>query len=328
MALILLASCGTQNQSDSSAQAVSRDVFAMDTYMSLKAYGDGADSALDEASERITELEGLLSATIPESDTATLNRQKNAVVSDDTAVLISSALDYGAKTDGCLDVTVYPVLKEWGFTTGDYKIPEPETLSVLLENVNYRNISIEGNTATLPPDVEIDMGALAKGYTGDEVMEIMQNNGVESAIISLGGNVQALGAKPDGSPWKVAVRNPFSPDTDMCVIEIEDKAVITSGNYERFFTAEDGQRYWHIIDSADGYPADNGLVSVTIIGDSGLMCDALSTALFVMGTEKAVEYQKTNGGFEMILVTDDGRIMHTSGLEFKNVSGMPCEVIE
>ena len=115
----------------------------------------------------------------------------------------------------------------------------------------------------------------------------------------------------------------------MCIVSVGEKAVITSGNYERYFTGDDGKKYWHIIDKTDGYPADNGLVSVTIIGDSGIMCDALSTALFIAGTEKAQEYWRKNGGFDMILVTDDRRIIYTDGIEsgFKNMSDMPAEVI-
>lgn len=175
----------------------------------------------------------------------------------------------------------------------------------------------------------LDLGALAKGYTGDELMEIFHENGVKSAIVSLGGNVQALGKKPDGSLWKVAVRNPFSPETDMCTVEIEGKAVITSGSYERYFTGEDGVDYCHIIDPKSGRPVHNGLVSVTVIGESGTECDALSTALFVMGADGAVEFWRKNGDFELILVSDDGKIMYTEGLEgsFKNLGKMPAEVI-
>jgi thiamine biosynthesis lipoprotein len=178
--------------------------------------------------------------------------------------------------------------------------------------------------------MEIDLGALAKGYTGDEIMTIMKECGVSSAIVSLGGNVQAIGKKPDGSNWKVAVRDPFSTDQDMCVIEVADKAVITSGNYERFFTDESGNYYWHILDPKDGYPADNGLVSVTVIGKCGVDCDAMSTALFVMGFDKTVDFWKKGCDFDLILVTDDKKIYYTDGVKesFKNISSMPSEVIE
>lgn len=328
--LILLTGCGEKTDNSSFAVKKQCDVFAMDTYMSLTAYGDNAENALDKASDRITELESLLSVNSENSDIWRINNSDgNPVeISDDTAEIIRSAIEYGDKT-GTLDITIYPVLREWGFTTQEYKIPDDETLDRLLANVDYSAIRLDSNGISIPEDYMIDLGSVAKGYTGDEVIAELRENGIESAIISLGGNVQALGLKPDGSQWNVAVKNPFIPDATMCIISVGEKAVITSGNYERFFTGEDGNNYWHIIDKSDGYPADNGLVSVTIIGDSGIMCDALSTALFIAGIEQAQEYWRKNSGFDMILVTDDDRILYTDGIKdsFKNVSSMSAEVI-
>ncbi len=307
------------------------DIFAMDTYMNLTVYGDSAETALENASERITELEKIFSVTSENSDVWRINNSNDEFVSisDDTANIISKSIEYGNLTDGNLDITIYPILKEWGFTTGNYKVPDGETLGNLLENVDYSKIMLNNNTLSIPENYQIDLGALAKGYTGDEVIDILKENGIKSAIISLGGNVQALGLKPDGSKWKIAVRNPFSPDTDMCILEIEDKVVITSGNYERFFIDNDGRKYCHIINPVNGFPAENGLVSVTVIGESGIMCDAFSTALFIMGTDSAEDFWRKNGGFDMIFVTDDGKIIYTDGLtnNLKNISSMPVEVI-
>lgn len=325
--LIILTGCGKKTDNSTKVQ---RDVFAMDTYMSLTAYDDNAVNALDNATEIITELESLFAVNSEESDVWKINNSdgKPVQVSDYTAEIIASAIEYGDIT-GTLDITIYPVLREWGFTTQDYKIPDDEKLAELLRNVDYSNIQLNGNNISVPENYMIDLGAVAKGYTGDKVIAELRENGVESAIISLGGNVQSLGLKPDGSQWNVSVTNPFMHDTSMCIISIDEKAVITSGNYERYFTGEDGRNYWHIIDKSDGCPADNGLVSVTIIGNSGIMCDALSTALFIAGTEKAQEYWRKNGGFDMILVTDDGRIICTDGIRdsLKNMSDMPLEVI-
>lgn len=326
--LIFSVGCGEKTDTLTKKQL---DIFAMDTYMNLTAYGDNAETALENASEIITELEMLLSVTSENSDVWRINDShgESVSVSGDTANIISKAVEYGNLTDDSLDITIYPVLKEWGFTTGNYKIPDDKTLENLLENVDYSKIILNNNTVSVPENYQIDLGALAKGYTGDKVIAELKENGIKSAIISLGGNIQAFGLKPDGSEWKVAVRNPFSPDTDMCILEIEDKAVITSGNYERFFTGDDGRKYCHIINPADGFPAENGLVSVTVIGESGIMCDAFSTALFIMGTDSAEDFWKKNGGFDMILVTDDGRIIYTDGLtdNLKNISSMPAEVI-
>ena len=327
--------CGCESKAEPNVSddiSMTRDVFAMDTFMNMKAYGSNAEKALSEAEKRVYSLENELSVTSESSDIWSINHSQGEAVTicDDTAKLVNKAIEIGDKTNGALDITLYPVLKEWGFTGEEYKIPEQSVLNELLSYVDYSKIDIEGNTIIVPEKAEIDLGAVAKGYTGDEIMKIFKENGVKSAIVSLGGNVQALGSKPDGSDWKVAVRNPFSPDTDMCVITISDKAVITSGNYERFFTDDNGNRYWHILDPADGRPADNGFVSVTVIGDCGLDCDALSTALFVEGYENTKDFLRNNDGYDLILVTDDNIIFYTEGLieSFSNISDMEAEVIK
>ena len=328
---VTLASCSSPAPTNTDNSPHTRDVFAMDTYMSMKAYGENGEKALSEAEEYIKKLESDLSATSPDSCISRVNSadSKPTEITDEAAEIIAKALEIGKKTNGALDITLYPMLKEWGFTTGEYQIPKTEDISRILRNTGFERVQLSGNAVTVPDGFQIDLGALAKGFTSDKIMDIMRKNNVSSAIVSLGGNVQAVGTKPDGSQWKVAVRDPFAPDTDMCVVEIGSKAVITSGNYERFFTGSDGKNYWHILDPSDGFPADNGLVSVTVIGDSGLECDALSTALFVLGDGKAQDYWDANQGFDMILVTDDKRIVCTDGIadSFTNMSGMDAEVL-
>lgn len=327
--LASLSACGKAS-SDESDKAYSRDIFAMDTYMSIRAYG-GGESALDAADECIRSLENKFSVTLPESDVSRINSSSGepVEVSADTAAVLRKAVETGRLTGGALDVTAYPIVKEWGFTTGNYRIPSQECLNELLRSVDFTKLLLDADSVTLPEGMQLDLGALAKGYTGDKVVESLRENGAASGIISLGGNVQSFGEKPDGSPWKVAVRDPFAPETDMCTITIGEKAVITSGNYERCFTGEDGKSYWHIIDPADGFPADNGIVSATIIGDEGLTCDALSTAVFVMGAERAADLWNKDRSFDMILVTDDKKILYTEGIadSFTNLSSMSAEVI-
>lgn len=331
--LFAFVSCKAENTSRDEDVAVShtRDVFAMDTYMNLTAYGANGEKALDDAEKRILQLESELSATSETSEIWKLDHSDGEAVevSEDTAGLIGKALDMCEMTYGCLDITVYPVLKEWGFTTGDYRIPEKTRIEELLRNVDYSEVKLDGKSITLPDDMQIDLGAVAKGYTGDEILEIMRSYDVKSAIVNLGGNVQALGKKPDGSEWKVAVRDPFQPETDMCVLEIDDSAVITSGNYERFFIGDDGKKYCHIIDPSDGYPADNGFVSVTVIGKSGVVCDALSTAVFVAGTDNSPKIMSEFADYDFIVVSGDEKIYYTQRIadNFKNISSMPAEVI-
>lgn len=317
--LFLITLCGCANSAESSSEDTkeySRDIFAMDTYMYLKAYGEHADTALGYSSEQILSLEELFSVTSEKSDIWEINHSNGepVSVSDDTIAVLDKAIEIGGKTNGALDVTIYPLLTEWGFTTDTQQVPTDDIIADKLKLIDYTKISVKGNTVQLPDNMQIDFGALAKGYTSDCVTEILKENGVKSALVNLGGNVHAVGTKPDGTLWKVGVQNPFSPSEQVCILEIADKAVITSGNYERFFTDENGRKYWHILDSADGFPADNGLVSVTIVGENGLLCDALSTALFVLGTDKAIDYWRNSADFEMILITDDEKIIYSEGL--------------
>lgn len=329
---VSLTGCGKRSISPDNEICSDRNVFAMDTFMTICAYGDNADEALKSAEEKIKYLESIFSVTIEESDIYKINNSHGSTVeiSPETAEILVEAVKMCGKTDGALDITLYPVLNSWGFTSDDFRIPDVKEITELLEYVDYSKISVDGIRVTIPDGFQLDLGALAKGYTSDAVADVLRENGVESAVINLGGNVRTLGKKPDGSLWKIAVRDPFDTENDMCVLETGEISVVTSGNYERYFEGDDGQRYWHILDPSDGFPADNGLVSVTVIGESGLYCDALSTALFVMGEDKAVEFWRKNHDFDMILVTDSHEIMYTSGVEnsFENLTEMSAEVID
>ncbi|MGN1347014.1 MAG: FAD:protein FMN transferase [Eubacteriales bacterium] len=302
-------------QSVPSAEKHSRTVFAMDTVMELTVYS-ADEEVLEKSAEKIAELESKLSVTLPDSEIHTLNTDGHAVLSADTAFLLASAQNVCESTGGALDITVYPVVCAWGFTTGDYRIPSDEELTALLAHVDSASILLDGPNASLPEGTAVDLGSVAKGYTGDVLCGLLEENGVTSALLNLGGNVQALGSKPDGSPWRIAVRHPTDAENYLGVLEISDMAAITSGSYERYFTGEDGRKYWHILDPATGKPADSGLLSVTVVGESGLLCDALSTALFVMGPDRAAEYWRTHAEeeFEVIFVTEDGGISITEGL--------------
>lgn len=290
-------------------------LFAMDTVMTLTVYGD--EALLNEAAERINQLERELSVTDEDSTIYALNRAGSGTLTGDCAALLSQALELCAQTGGALDVSIYPVVRAWGFTTGEYAVPEEDVLRELLTNVDYTRIAFDETTGRVSLDagMEIDLGSVAKGYTGDLLTALFRDAGVTSALLNLGGNVQALGSKPDGSPWRIAVQDPLG-DGYLGTLEVEDQAVITSGGYERFFE-QNGQTYWHILDPATGAPTRSGLISVTVVGESGLLCDGLSTALFVMGYEDAVEFWRKTGGFELVLVSEDGQIFLTEGLENK-----------
>lgn len=298
------------------AEAQTRTIFAMDTVMDLTVYTDN-EELLSEAFSKINELEKKLSVTVNGSEIHTVNTTGSCVLSDDASDLLTAALELCASTGGALDISIYPVVSAWGFTTGEYRIPDKAELETLLENVDYSAIVLEEGVVSVPEGMQIDLGSVAKGFTGDVISTFLKENGVTSALLNLGGNVQAVGSKPDGTPWRVAVQHPIDEDY-LGVLSISDEAAITSGGYERYFIGEDGNTYWHIIDPATGVPVDSGLISVTIVGESGLVCDGLSTALFVMGLEKAAQYWRSAAEeFEAILVTDEGNIYITEGLREK-----------
>lgn len=284
--------------------------FAMDTVMEITVYGDR--SLLAQAEEIVGDMERRLSVTDDGSEIAALNRGGSGSISGDTEELLIQALDLCERSGGALDISIYPLVRAWGFTTGEYRVPKMEELTRLLTVVDYRKVRLGKGEAVLPSGMEIDMGGVAKGWAGDQILDAFRKNGVKSALLNLGGNVQALGAKPDGSPWRVAVRSP-SGEGYVGAVEIIDKAVITSGGYQRFFE-KDGKAYHHIIDPATGGPVDNGMLSVTVVGDKGVVCDGLSTALFVMGQERAVAFWRGCGDFEAVFITEEG-IFITEGLK-------------
>lgn len=315
-AALLLGGCGADGTTSASAEAEaqSRELFAMDTVMTLTAYGPQADTALAAAEAEIERLDALWSISSADGEIARLNADKQAALSGDTLTLLQRAKDISAATDGLFACTIEPVMEAWGFTSGNYTVPDSATLQSLLAHVDDTQISISDNTASIPADVKVDLGGIAKGFTSDRVMELFAENGVESGIISLGGNVQALGTKPDGSLWRVGIQDPDDKNGLIATLEIADKAVITSGGYQRYFE-QDGTTYHHIIDPRTGMPADSGLSSVTIVSDDGTLADGLSTALFIMGKDAALDYWRDHRGeFDALLVSDDGSVTITAGL--------------
>ena len=246
---------------------------------------------------------------------------------------MEQALEICRRTDGALDSSIYPIVRAWGFTTGSYQVPDEAEIQALLPLVDYRKIQYDAaaGDVTLPEGMKIDLGSVAKGYAGQLVAQMLREHGVQSALLSLGGNVQTVGAKPDGSPWQIGIKDPQGEDA-MMALSVEDQAVVTSGGYERYFE-QDGQTYWHIMDPSTGHPADSGLISLTIVGDEGVVCDGLSTALFVMGLEKAADLWAQSGDFEAVFVTASGEVYITEGLRDRfalteQYADTPVSVIE
>ncbi len=314
LALILLCSGCAQTK------PAQRQVFAMDTFMTFTAYGKGAEEALAEAEAYIVQLEKDISVTRQDSDIAMLSRVGGAPVQvgQETYDLLTTALSLCDVTGGALDITAYPAVKVWGFTTGEHRVPDQDELTELTETIDYTAIQMEdaSRAVTLPQGMAVDLGAVAKGWAGDRLAYMLRQAGVESASLSLGGNIHTVGAKPDGSPWRVGIQDPSSDQgAVLAIVDAVDVAVVTSGGYERYFE-QDGEVYWHIIDPETAAPARSGVVSATIVGPWGVDCDALSTALFVMGAEKAADFWREGVlNFDYVLILEDGSIHITQGLE-------------
>lgn len=292
-----------------------KSFIAMDTYMTITAYGENASGAVKEAAEKISALDALWSVTDENSEVSRINSSGGitAEVSAETSEILGRSIEISEITGGALDCTVYPVLTEWGFTTGEYKIPDEKTLENALSLTGYEKISLDGNNVTLPDGMKIDFGALGKGAASAAAAKILRENGIESALLDLGGNIRVIGTKPDGSDWHLGIRSPFD-DGIIGSIAASDCAAVSSGGYERYFVGSDGETYCHIIDPETGRPAKSGLSSVTVIGNDDILCDGLSTALYVLGAEKAEELWRTRDDFEMILVTDEKEILITAGI--------------
>lgn len=324
-------------------QKCQKQLFAMDTYMEFTAYGKNSEKAVDAAIEEVQKLDAMLSAENSKSEVYALNEQGNLQATDDLAELILREKEIYQETDGLFDDTIYPVMKLWGFPTGNYHVPTAAEVQKKLALVDGNKVEIQTRDSdekgrdskekakfvTLGADQQIDFGGIAKGYTGQKLAELFQEYGVSSALVSLGGNIQAIGTKPDGSSWKVGIRDPKGGQQDYIgVLSVENQAVITSGGYERYFE-EDGKTYIHIINPRTGYPADGDLLSVTIVSRDGTLADGMSTALYIMGYEKACQFwRQRREEFNVILVTDDGKIHISENLKENFQTECDLEMIE
>ena len=322
--LTLAAGCGTMDP-DEAQETV--QVIAMDTAMIFTAYGVNSTKAVYAAEEEVYRLEAMLSRTDAESPVAQLNSQGSAAVERELWDLMETAAAYSSATGGAFDITVAPVLLAWGFTTEEYHVPAPAELEALLPLVGPEHIHSLGEnddgtvSVELDRGTQIDLGGIGKGYASDRVASIFREYEIPRGLLRLGGSVLAIGDRPDGAAWLVGIQDPRDPDSAdafAAVLGLTDAYAVTSGSYQRYFE-QDGKTYHQIIDPATGYPAESGLTSVTVVADSadgnGALCDALSTALFVMGEERALELWRSGQyDFQMILVTEDDRVVVTGGL--------------
>ncbi len=307
--LICLLICGC---SQNNMNEYTENIFAMDTVMDLKIYSEN-DESLSEAKAEIRRIDALFDRGNENSDIYKINKNKSADVSAETADVIRAALSISDRTGGAFDITVAPVMDLWGFYGNEFNVPSDDELQSTLEGVGYEKIRFDNTNISIPENTGIDLGGIGKGYASDRIAALLKNKGVKSAIISLGGNVHAIGKRNDGSEWTVGITDPQNKSQLIGKLKISDKAVITSGAYQRYFE-QDGITYHHIIDPTTGKSADSGLASVTVIANSGMTADGLSTALFVMGLDKAIELWRGSSDFDAVFVDEGGMIYVTEGI--------------
>lgn len=321
----LLCTAVTACARSAGAQPVTATVLAMDTVMNFTLYG-GADldpqtlqDALSGAQDTVQQLSDALSAQSETGEAFALNAGDGAWVElPRSGQLLKSTLELSALTGGALDPTAYAAVRTWGFVSGEYRVPDEEELAILADAVDYTRVEVseDGTRARMAPGQALDFGATAKGWAGDVLKEQLTGAGVKSALLDLGqSSIAALGAKPDGSPWRIGIQDPAAESGEyLGILELTGRCMGTSGSYQRYFE-QDGVRYCHIMDPATAAPARSGLAGVTVVADSCLLCDGLSTALFVMGVEKGAEFwrQHPELDFEVLFITEDGELYATPG---------------
>lgn len=301
-------------------EPITLSAFAFDTFITITLYDTEDTAILDHCRELCSYYENLLSKTIEGSDIYRINHRKpeetRIEISKETADLIEKGLYYSRLSDGAFDITIAPLSDLWDFTGGEKTVPTEDSIREAVKKVGYERVRVSGSAVELADSqVQLDLGAIAKGYIADKIKEYLKARGVESAVINLGGNVLCLGEQTGGEPFRIGLREPFGGRYEQAaVLEIRDQSVVSSGVYERNFV-RDRVNYHHILNPKDGYPYQNGLTDVTIVSPFSVDGDALSTTCFSLGLEKGMELIDSIEGAEAFFITEDGRIHCSKGAE-------------
>ena len=327
--LLILTACGNNGEELPRAED---NAFLMDTLVQMRAHGENAEIAVEESMERIREIENLMSKTIETSDIYSLNNnpEREIEIDNQSMDVLKKALKYAELTAGDFDPTIGALVELWGIGTENASLPEKSEIEAALANTGYKYLELAENSAELTKEgVKIDLGGIAKGYAAEEVKKIVQKYNIEHAFVNLGGNVLVIGDKVDGSPWKIGIQDPRQGRGNvMAVVDAVDLTIVTSGNYERYFE-ENGKLYHHILDPKTGYPADNNLLSVSIISENSFDADALSTAIYVMGLEKGMKFIENMENVYAMFITEELDVYLSSGLkEIVTIKDSDFNIIE
>ena len=267
--------------------------FYFNTIIAIQLNDSQDESLIDTCFDMANTYEHFFSHTLEGSDIYNINHANGAPVEvhDETAELIRYGIAFGDLSDGVFDISIGALTDLWDIPNNNGTIPAQTQIDAALATVDYRQITVDGNTVTLGnPDAALDLGGIAKGYVADRMREYLNANGACEGFINLGGNVLTLGQKANDEPYHIGIRKPFGEDGEtITTVDVTDRSIVTSGRYERYFE-KDGHIYHHILDPKNGYPYDNGLNGVTILSDSSMAGDALSTICFALGQEKGTEF--------------------------------------
>ncbi len=289
--------------------------FMMDTYVTVYAIGPRkiTAGAIDLALDRMQEVDTKFSAHNPKSPVYAFNHEGKPISDPEIVSVAAMALRIARESDGAFDITIAPLLELWGFYGDAPHLPRDQEIKACLRRIGFQYLLIKKQELQkTKDDVEIDLGGIAKGYAVGEAVKVLKEKGVTSAIIDAGGDVYALGNR-GGKPWKVGIKDPRGGKDLLGYLEVEDLAVMGSGDYERFFE-KDGKRYHHIFDPKTGYPTEE-LTGSTLIYPDPTAADAWNTALFVLGPQKGLELAEKTPEMEVIMVTKSGEVLYTSGLK-------------
>lgn len=289
-----------------------------DTVIRVEIFDSVDEDVLKGCEKLCKKYDSMFSNKIEDSEISRINSAGgNPVeVSKETITLIKKGIYYSEMSNGAFDITIAPVSNLWDFKAETPSVPAPEAIAEAVSHVNYENIIIRDNTVKLTdPQAGIDLGAIAKGYIADRIKDYLEDEGVKHAMINLGGNVLAMGTKLDGSDYNIGIQKPFDESGESITsVRISNKSVVTSGIYQRYFKADD-KIYHHILDPNTGYPCENNLYSVTILTDSSLTADALSTTCFLLGYDKGMKLINQLDNVDAIFITNDDQIHYSKNFQ-------------
>lgn len=304
-------------------QLIEKSEYALSTFCQIKIYHESEEigkEILSKAFRNVHDIENTMSNSIEGSDIYLLNQKAGnspVKVSPSTLDVLNTGIDYYDITKGAFNIGIGSLTELWGIGNSSQKVPTPEEIQQAKAHIDLQQLEVSNQVFIKDPQMRVDIGGIAQGYVIDNTLELLKKEGVESGFIYFGGDVYALGKKLDGTPWLIGIQSPEIGDNSViAAIPVENQSIATSGDYERYFIQNNIQ-YHHILDPDTGYPTQNELSSVTVLSDTSIEGDILSTAVFVMGLEEGLNFLENRKGVEGILITKDNKVYTTSGVKDK-----------